>query len=426
MNRLIDPNDIHSAADSWSGFIYQGKVALYHVLHLLNTDNNALNFNLQLDSLEDFAIVDAELNPITLHQVKAMKSTAYAAYRDAFEKLEKRFDEFPCKGAYFHLANQNERTAVQIKAAHPKLEVYEYLNLNHFCTLDQINIACEEQISIYLRGNHLQYHNNSENLLILRNSLESLIFNQIIEIHSCNHQRDGLTISEGAYHFVIPFNNLRDTLVTDPAAILDENYFLFFTKELINHYYLEFCQELEEEEEISDQDKAKLDGYLQQINALQDTSIVAFLQSILPHRTVKLNTIRDFKDNTMQREEFIDALLQSLYELVECEGKIGDNLTWKDPDNFIYTSTAINSPKKHARKVCKRIYENIKQTDIEVPYESDKLITSALELDSIEDELNLQLQVEERSDIVNNITKWSKISLTTLETAKQKLNEESN
>ena len=34
MIQLINPNDIHSAADTWNGFIYQGKVALYHVLKL--------------------------------------------------------------------------------------------------------------------------------------------------------------------------------------------------------------------------------------------------------------------------------------------------------------------------------------------------------------------------------------------------------
>lgn len=57
MKQLIDPNDIHSAADTRSGFIYQGKVALYHVLKLIFDEDNADEFHLQLDSLENFAIV---------------------------------------------------------------------------------------------------------------------------------------------------------------------------------------------------------------------------------------------------------------------------------------------------------------------------------------------------------------------------------
>ena len=426
MPRLIDANDIHSAADSWSGFIYQGKVALYHVLHLLNTDNDALYYSLQLDSLEDFAIVDHDINPITLHQVKAMKSTSYAEYRVAFNKLEKRYNEYPCNGAYFHLANQNERTAAQIQATHPNLRIYQYENTNHFCSLEQINRGCEEQIENYLNNNHLQQYNNVENVTALRNSLECIICNQIINIHACNHQNNGLSISEGAYYFVIPFTIFRDILITDPTTIINEDYFLFLSKELINHYYLEFCQEIEEEElevggEVTQVDRDKLATYLMQINGLTKSSLVSFIQSILPHREVKLNSILDFKDNNIHNEEFKDAFLQTLYELITSTGEIGDNLTWKGTDKLIYTATAINSPIQSKNRVCKRIYKNINQTDIEVPYESDKLITTALEVESIEKELNIQSQVDEGLNNVNNITKWSKISLTTLNNAKHSI-----
>lgn len=418
---LIDPNDIHSAADSWSGFIYQGKVALYHVLYLLNTDNNALQYSLQLDSLEDFAIVDDNINPITLHQVKAMKGTTYAEYRVAFNKLEKRINEYPCNGAYFHLANQNEKTSMQIQLIHPNLTIYQYQNGNHFCSLEQINRACEEQIESYLNSNNLKQFNNVKNVTALRNSLESIICNQIIDIHSCNHQRNGLTISEGAYNFIIPLSSFKDKLVTDPSTILNEDYFLFLSKELINHYYLEFCQDIEDEGVVEQDEKNKLARYLMQINGLNKSSLVYFIQSILPHREVKFNSILDFKDYNIQSEEFKDAFLQILYELIASTGGVGDNLIWKGDDKLIYTATAINSPKQSKKRVCKRIYKNITQTDIEVPYESDKLITTALEVESIEKELNNQSQVEENLNNINNIINWSKISLTTLENAKNKI-----
>lgn len=421
MARLIDPNDIHSAADSWSGFIYQGKVALYHTLYLLNTDIDALNYSLQLDSLEDFAIVDNNLNPITLHQVKAMKAETYADYRVAFDKLEKRIDDYPCNGAYFHLAIQNERTAAEIQAIHPNLQVYQYQNTNHFCSLEQINSVCEEQIENYLNNNNLQHFNNIENVTALRNSLESVICNQIIAIHACNHQNNGLKISEGAYYFVIPLTSFRDILITDPTTIIDEDYFLFLSKELINHYYQEFCQDIEDEGVVAEKDKDKLAAYLMQINGLNKSSLINFIQSILPHREVKLNSILDFKDNNIHSEEFKDAFLQILYELVVSTGEIGNNLIWKGTDKLIYTATAINSPEQRKSRVCKRIYENINQTDIEVPYESDKLITTSLEVESIEKELNIQSQVDDGLNNVNNVTKWSKISLTTLNNAKNNI-----
>lgn len=420
MKRLIDPNDIHTAAATWSGFIYQGKVALYHVLHLLNTEANALNYSLQLDSLEDFAIVDADINPITLHQVKAMKSSLYSSYEEAFNKLEKRLRDYPCNGAYFHISTQNEKTSAQIKAIHPTINIYNY-GANSFCQLKDINNLCEEQIALYLNNNQLAHHNNEENVSALRNSLESLICSQIIEIHANNHTCNGLTISEGAYYFIIPLENFKGKLVSDPTTILNKDYFLFLTKNIINHYYLEFCYDIEDEGEVTVAEKTKLANYLTQINDLDDKSLVKFVQSILPHREVKLNSILDFKNNNIDSEEFRDAFLQTLHQLVESQGKIGDNLTWIGSDRLTYTATAINSSNARIKSVCRKIYDNINEVDIEVPYESDKLITSSIEVESIEKELNHQTQVSKNINNVNNVTKWSNISLTTLENAKKNI-----
>lgn len=58
----------HSAISTWSGFVYQGKVALYHCLKLINADDSG--FELQLDSTDDFAIYKGD-KLISAYQVKA-------------------------------------------------------------------------------------------------------------------------------------------------------------------------------------------------------------------------------------------------------------------------------------------------------------------------------------------------------------------
>ncbi len=420
MKQLIDPNDIHTAAATWSGFIYQGKVALYHVLHLLNTDANALNYSLQLDSLEDFAIVDDDINPITLHQVKAMKSSLYSSYEEAFNKLEKRLREYPCNGAYFHVSSQNEKTDAQIKAFHPTINIYNYGG-NSYCLLSEIDNKSEEQIKIFLNANNLEHVDNENNVTRLRGSLEDLICNHIIDVHSKNHGAGGVPIREGAYYSLIKLSDFETILNTDPEELLNEDYFLFLTKKIINHYYLEFCHDIEEEGDVIDTDKAKLANYLIQINGLDDKSFVKFIQSILPHRKVKLNSILDFKNYNIDSEEFRDVFLQTLHQLVESQGKIGDNLTWIGNDSLTYTATAINSSNARIKSVCRKIYDNINEVDIEVPYESDKLITSSIEVESIEKELNHQTQVSKNINNDNNVTKWSNVSLTTLENAKKNI-----
>ncbi|HFQ6221182.1 TPA: dsDNA nuclease domain-containing protein, partial [Pseudomonas aeruginosa] len=65
MSELTEPD---SAISSWSGFVYQGKVALYHCLKLITEGER--EFELQLDSTDDFAIYkDGKL--FSAHQVKA-------------------------------------------------------------------------------------------------------------------------------------------------------------------------------------------------------------------------------------------------------------------------------------------------------------------------------------------------------------------
>lgn len=78
----------HDASATWSGFNYQGKVALYHTLTLINrklqTDNN-YNFNgfeLILENHEDFDIKGTD-GFISFHQVKAINKSAFNTYENA-------------------------------------------------------------------------------------------------------------------------------------------------------------------------------------------------------------------------------------------------------------------------------------------------------------------------------------------------------
>lgn len=73
------------ASPSWSGFNYQGKVALYYALKLINAepvDADMSNYSLMLESTEDFEIRHNEI-PISFHQVKAYNSSSYSEYSDA-------------------------------------------------------------------------------------------------------------------------------------------------------------------------------------------------------------------------------------------------------------------------------------------------------------------------------------------------------
>ncbi len=416
-------NKPHTAIDTWSGFVYQGKIALYHVLQLLN--QNKISYDLQLDSIEDFAII----NPIdnqtkSLHQVKAVNNKYYQRYLTDFIKLKNKKDLYG-GNAYFHLAVQNEKTASQINTIHPDIEIYKYDN-NHYCGLDEINSFIEELISKYLESNKLSSNNNSNNLEVLRCLLEKIIFDKVILIHSSNHS--GIPIAEGAYKQTIPLFNFKNVLQKDPSLLLDDNYYLFKTKELLNQYFIEFCFEKEEfDSELDDLLKFKLESYLIEINSLNPNDILFFLQTLLPTREIKLTCLKSFKDNNIQQNEFKDAFIQSLFELTKSNTTIKEGLTWIDANLKRYTVSAINSGKKSTNIVCNRILKNIKEINLDIPFNCQTIITSDIDVDSIEKEVGKINDIEENNIIIEKnytkITAWGKISLISIDNAKSIFNE---
>lgn len=77
------------ASPSWSGFNYQGKIALYHTLTIINNlsiDTDFSDWSLLLENIEDFEIVEGN-TPKSLHQVKAYNSNSYSNYSDALLEI---------------------------------------------------------------------------------------------------------------------------------------------------------------------------------------------------------------------------------------------------------------------------------------------------------------------------------------------------
>jgi len=80
----------HSAIASWSGYIYQGLCAVYHVLYLYYQEGYRVkDYSLALDSYEDFAIMDNPNHIASLHQCKCYKNNKMN-FSHEFEEMRKR------------------------------------------------------------------------------------------------------------------------------------------------------------------------------------------------------------------------------------------------------------------------------------------------------------------------------------------------
>ncbi|HFU7456394.1 TPA: ABC-three component system protein, partial [Escherichia coli] len=139
----------HSAISTWSGFVYQGKVALYHCLKLINQGDS--DFQLQLDSTDDFAIYK-DNNLISAHQVKAKIGDYRSNYKEALEKSATiKLDRIAGIKRYFHISQPINDHSDYIDANHERVEFYQY-GENRHCELDKIEDLTKDIIKeIYTR-----------------------------------------------------------------------------------------------------------------------------------------------------------------------------------------------------------------------------------------------------------------------------------
>lgn len=97
----------HDASPSWSGFNYQGKVALYYALRLINekaADFDFTDYSLVLENTEDFE-VRLKDTPISLHQVKAYQNSSFSSYSKALVGITlELYNEKSAQG-YIHTWN---------------------------------------------------------------------------------------------------------------------------------------------------------------------------------------------------------------------------------------------------------------------------------------------------------------------------------
>ncbi|EIA1343661.1 hypothetical protein C4G95_RS23340 [Vibrio parahaemolyticus] len=199
-----------SAISSWSGFVYQGKVALYHSLKLILDGD--LDFELQLDSSDDFAIYKAgKLH--SAHQVKAKISKYRSGYAKALEQSTLiEYDKAKGTTRYFHVSVPLENTDDHIGNNGETVKFYRYGN-NFHCGLGEIEgltkalikKICEKQ-SITISDNLINF-----NYCFLSEKIST----KAIHNHKLN-QVDGFSENKAAYEGRI---NARDIL----GKLLSEN-----------------------------------------------------------------------------------------------------------------------------------------------------------------------------------------------------------
>ncbi|WP_176062788.1 ABC-three component system protein [Serratia marcescens] len=218
-----------SAVSSWSGFVYQGKIALYHSLKIIHDGD--LDFELQLDSSDDFAIYkNGKLH--TTHQVKAKISKYRSGYIKALEQSTLiEHDKIKGITRYFHVSVPLDNTDDHRGASGETVKLYRYGD-NYYCGLGEIEGLTKELIKEICNKQHITV---SDNLINFNYCLLSeKISAQAIHNHKLN-QVDGVSENRAAYEGRIKAKNILDDLLTENPYQNRDYYAVELKARLQNH-----------------------------------------------------------------------------------------------------------------------------------------------------------------------------------------------
>jgi hypothetical protein len=218
----------HSAIPSWSGYVYQGKVAIYHVLRTikdsLTTDKDAIfdNYELQIEWQEDFAIkVNGSYDSI--HQVKAYEqSTSPTVYNKALQDLYAKLSKGIGVSGWLNIWNPIHFTSgttskdfLELKIANKdiysqdiidKVNIYPYCNGNKYCDLDEIDTLIVKKIKeIYALKTFDITGPTDKQYKFIRFKLYQIIDSHIVEVH-----KDATKKKK-----TIPFNTMLDNFAVN-------------------------------------------------------------------------------------------------------------------------------------------------------------------------------------------------------------------
>lgn len=397
----------HSAISTWSGFVYQGKVALYHCLKLINQGD--CDFQLQLDSTDDFAIYKNN-EVISAHQVKAKIGDYRSNYKDALKKSALiEFDRVAGIKRYFHISQPINDDSDYIDPNNERVEFYAYGDVRH-CELDKIEELTKQVIKEIYARQAVVYDDSlvDANYCLASDKISS----QALIIHA-KIQNEGDAQRIAAYEHRVPAESiLRDIMDANPYERKD-------------YYAIEL--------------KARLHTYLEErlAESLPGMSDAAYERARRIYELIRLSEGGDFKIlcQLMKPSEKFSRIQSSdirrysdLLHTISAEPILKRLPHYLDNDNKFYAPTALYLPEPTDKKYCtSEIIAEIKNNDDlgRLLFEFNNLIAAkANESFTIDTKYTNYLDTitpDDQNRIDSNITKSLCISILTKDDAEARL-----
>ncbi|QNM95109.1 ABC-three component system protein [Chitinimonas koreensis] len=407
---MSEENYPGSAISSWSGFVYQGKVALYHSLTLMNEGD--LDFELQLDSTDDFAIYKRN-KLVSTHQVKAKVGNYRSIYEKALEKSgEISGDRIQGTQRYFHISVEIDDTSDFTATSKETVKFYEY-GKKKYCGLGEIEQLIINKIKEFCNKKNKDSIVSENNVKLNYCLMSEKINSKAIEIHKKN-QVEGVPENEAAYKCRISSTEIINDLLNHNPYTDVEYFAVELRKELYDHLEMMLDDALPSMTDVQYQRARDLFDYIQK---LESDDLKRLCQIVKPSENFS-------KIQQMDIERYSE-LINTL-----CVEPIFSELPhYKDDQKIFYLPTAISiNNDKEGQRCAEHIRHQLSnnETLVKILFEYSNLIAChAAKSFSIDSGITVNVDPEKiakEDNRENRITKALNISVLTKNDAERKLN----
>lgn len=397
----------HSAISTWSGFVYQGKVALYHCLKLINQGDS--DFQLQLDSTDDFAIYK-DNNLISAHQVKAKIGDYRSNYKEALEKSAIiKLDRIAGIKRYFHISQPINDHSDYIDANHERVEFYQY-GENRHCELDKIEDLTKDIIKEIYTRQAIAYDESliDANYCLLSDKISS----HALAIHT-KIQNDGDAQRKAAYEYrVSAASMLAD--ITDASPYERKDYYAIELKtRLYSHLEERLAESLSEMSDAAYERARRIYTLIRKSEGGDFKTLCQLMKPSEKFSRIQNSDIRRYTD--LVHTFKVDPILKRLPHYLDSNNKFyaPTALYLLEPTDKKYCTSDIIAEIKNNDDLGRLLFEfnNLIAAKANESFTIDTNYTNCCDITCIED--------QDRID--SNITKSLCISILTKEDAEARL-----
>ena len=385
--------DNWDATNSWSGYNYQGKIALFVVLKKINElismgkMDEIEKYSVELEWLEDFSILykgDDGVQYKTIHQVKAKDKHNITDYEDALVKLYYKIVNYKTiEYAYLHVCksinyiedewNDNIKGLVlnckQIKALQDRIISYK-------------SSPMKKEIVNYWRNTRAEEWKCADQgfcemiFLCLQGLIDKHITQRHIQYSRITERRIG-------------FELITEVLDSDDSVKRCEEYYLYNIKNkllMMCGEYHEYCMDewdSDEEREVFCK-KCEVSAFYEYISKMSEDKIRDLIHTINPNVLKKIDEMNWAEYCIMDR--YKNPFFKGLRDIKSTFEKDRDYISYVGKDRKLNLLTTVGNndgSKKALMRACGEIVAN---SDLyEILMDVNCLISRDLETDSIYD-----------------------------------------